>query len=164
MIQAKRQAQGVHNPTVVSTAPPNVVARVPLTRQEKLAKIETKIKIIEGIVAVLSVGHGVVMLPSTLIDALVSIFRKNQNDTGKGLSLWQKFKRLKVHIFEKGAGLTLFLNGKTKDGGKLSIGPKIGHWKPFDLANMPWNVFSWLARPFNFWLKQLRKKSVALKN
>lgn len=125
----------------------------------QLAKLDKKINFLEGVVSVLMTGHGVVMLPLTIIDALVSVFRKNPNKTDRKWS----FKNIKAHVLGFGAGLTGFFSGvNIVKGTKLNAGPKIGHWKPFDMANMPWNVFKWIARPFNFWLKSLKKRRADL--
>lgn len=156
-IQAQRKTG---SPVVTATKTPthNVVARE-VTNEQKLAKLDRKIFFLQGVVNALMAGHQIVMLPLTIIDAIVSVFRKNPNKTDRKWS----WKNIKAHILGFGAGLTGFFSGiNVFRGTKLAIGPKLGHFRPFSMENMPWNLFKWLARPFNFWLRNLQRKRLDL--
>jgi len=134
---------------------PSEVEPTPMTRnQRKRANIEAKIAALETARKGLLIGHGVVMLPFTLIDLLSGIGKKRKF----------KSKKNKLGDVMRGRlGMVAMLGGvnmhtKNFQKAKLTMGPKLGHWRPFSVSNAPWNFLLWISRILGYQIKKLEQK------
>lgn len=131
--------------------------------ERKINRIDAEIGRLKTAKTALATSQRVIMLPLTIIDRLSSIgmFKgKRATMTKKGKKKARKEGR--TGLFAMSAGLnihTLMGSGK----GKLHVGPKVGHLRPFAIKNMPWNVLLWVSRILQFRIKALEKKKNRLR-
>jgi hypothetical protein len=115
------------------------------TNEQKIERYEKKISSIDTAVDVLRVGHGIVMLPVTLIDLLSNLIRPF---TGHSAS--PKSNNQARNTFHN------VLNGESQ-----FVALMAGHNGYMDLGILkyaPWNVIPWIIGILSRWRKRLRTK------
>ena len=136
------------------------IQRALVSNETKIAAINAHIGILEAAKIVLRLGHGVVMLPFSIIDLLsnfwrfrsgASIFRPKTNDSKN------KAKNVKF-AFDN------VLNGESRLVSKLAgervevKGVNVGKLLKFG----PWNIGPWIMRLINKWITRLENKKAKL--
>lgn len=146
------------NPIRQTSAP--TIQRALVSNETKIAAINAHIGILEAAKIVLRLGHGVVMLPFTIIDLLsnfwrfrsgASIFRPKTNNSGN------KAKNVKF-AFDN------VLNGETRLVSKMA--GESFQVKGVNVTKLlkfgPWNIGPWIMRLINKWIERLERKKAKL--
>lgn len=146
------------NPIRQTSAP--TIQRALVSNETKIAAINAHIGILEAAKIVLRLGHGVVMLPFTIIDLLsnfwrfrsgASIFRPKTNNSGN------KAKNFKF-AFDN------VLNGETRLVSKMA--GESFQVKGVNVTKLlkfgPWNIGPWIMRLINKWIERLERKKAKL--
>lgn len=131
-----------------------------VSRETKIAAINAHIGILEAAKLVLRVGHGVVMLPFTIIDLLSNFWRfKSENSIFRPPTDGKK-NRLKSAKF----AFDNVLNGETRLVSKMAGEPLQVKGINLDKALKwgPWNLGPWIMRLLNKWITRLERKKAKL--
>ncbi len=163
------QLQGmIGNSAVARMVDPNpirqysgqTIQRDLVSRETKIAAINAHIGILEAAKLVLRVGHGVVMLPFTIIDLLSNFWRfKSENSIFRPPTDGKK-NRLKSAKF----AFDNVLNGETRLVSKMAGEPLQVKGVNLDKALKwgPWNLGPWIMRLLNKWISRLERKKAKL--
>lgn len=124
------------------------------TDQQKLERYSSTMSNIKIAVDVLRVGHGVVMLPLTVIDLLSNIARpftgnKAKNKSGGGNQVDEN-RKVFHNVLNGESQLVALMAGRN---GYLDL--KIFKY-------MPWNVIPWIIGALNRWHDKLHRKYMAV--
>jgi len=136
------------------------IQRALVSNETKIAAINAHIGILEAAKLVLRVGHGVVMLPFTIIDLLSNFWRfKSQNSIFRPPTDGKK-NRLKSAKF----AFDNVLNGETRLVSKMAGEPLQVKGVNLDKALKwgPWNLGPWIMRLLNKWITRLENKKAKL--
>ncbi len=123
------------------------------TDQQKLARYDNTIERLKIAIDVLRVGHGIVMLPLTVIDLISNIARPFTGNKIKPQSSGTEVEqnRKAFHNALNGESQLVALMG----GGNARFDLKI-------LKYMPWNIIPWIIGGLSRWYSRINRKRIAV--
>ena len=123
------------------------------TDQQKLERYDRTIGILKIAIDILRVGHGVVMLPLTVIDLLSNIARPFTGNKAKPQSSGSTLEQNRKAFHN-------VLNGESQL--VALMGGRNGYFDLKILKYMPWNIIPWIIGVLSRWFTKVNRKRTAL--